>query len=266
MAIRFYALAIALIAVAAGCGRSAPSDAQEHVDDPGGQAEAQRILREMDRAAMEQAFERLGAYSYTRSIESRQLDEDGRQIARLHRIVRFTSLDGERRSEVLRQERENSFDFGILRRFTDEVPDPGDPPELMPQILADEPAFLQPRNFEAYDYRIEGDTLIGNRQVRVIGVHLRPEAADQHRIRMARHYIDDANRLVALEVNRGSGGLLLREDSSIRLDLQEVAGELLPSFSRATTTVGVGWSENRTFSSTSRYREISSGPALAGRR
>jgi hypothetical protein len=264
MAIRCFPLMMALIALATGCGRSAPSDAYDPAVDPGGQAEAQRILREMDRTAIEQAFDRLGAYSYTRIVESVQLGENGREVARLHQIVRVTSLHGERRSEVLRRDQEGSFDFGVFSRFTDEMPDPGEPPELMPHILADEPAYLQPRNYESYRYRIEADTLIGERAVRVIEVHLRPEAADQHRIYLARHFVDEANRLIAVEVTRGSDTMFLREESTIRLELQEIAGELLPAFSRTRTTVGVGWSDDRTFSSSSQYREISSGPALAG--
>ncbi|QXD14941.1 hypothetical protein GQ464_016215 [Rhodocaloribacter litoris] len=168
------------------------------------------VLSTLRRDAFSGAFAALSAYRYTRYSRTEQLDAGGRRIAFAEQVVRHAGPA----PEHIRVDSGGTFDFGFFRRFVSPARPTESPRDLSPYLLAEEPAFLSPRNRDAFSYRLQPDTLIWDRPAQVVEVRARPVAGEEQRVRMARLYLDRATgELIALAVARLDPALLFREES-----------------------------------------------------
>lgn len=171
------------------------------------------VLGRVDDRTFREAFTRLAAVPHTRHIRTTQLDASGRSIAGLERVIRHE--DGAHR--LLHADTLGAFAFGYLDPFVDA--DPGTPApaaDWLDALLPQDPAYLAPRNRDAFTYRFRPDSVVAGVPVRVIEIRARAGEGDDQPIRRARLYLGrDADRLVAFSLHRSNRAFFVRETTAV---------------------------------------------------
>ncbi|MDX1548513.1 MAG: hypothetical protein R3247_16060 [Rhodothermales bacterium] len=171
------------------------------------------VLGRIDDRAFREAFSRLDAVPHTRHIRTTQLDASGRRLAGLERVVRHE--DGAHR--LLHADTLGAFAFGYLGSFVDA--DPGTPApaaDWLDALLPEDPAYLAPRNRDAFVYRFRPDTVVAGMPVQAVEIRARAGEGDDQPIRRARLYLDeDAGRLVAFSLHRSNRAFFARETTAV---------------------------------------------------
>lgn len=196
-----------------GCGGNAMSNL-------GPEALAERdalvdAIRNAKKEALQGAFGRLDSYSYTRYIRTEQFDDEDYLLAYTEHVAGVRQLDGERLVDVQQADSGGAFEFGFFKGFVSENVDTTDPVDMVPYVLPEDPGYLDPRHIDKYIFRELSDTLLWDRQARVIEARARPDLGDGLNVRRVRHYIDrGTDEIVAMSLERIDLALLFREESS----------------------------------------------------
>lgn len=208
---------VLLLAVAA-CAEPAPTSPS--AEAPADSAFA--LLRDADPSALEAAFALLDAHvPYTVTTTVEQHGENGAPVASHTATLRVTP----RGTEVVEADSSGAFDFGGFERFAKRR---SDGTNTAPPVLPTDPAYLDPQGREAFAFEIEGDTLVGDRRVRVLTVHARPGEGDDQPLRTARVYLDAAGAVVGAIVERRQASVLFGETSRRALFLRPSPDGWLP--------------------------------------
>lgn len=187
-------------------------------------------LESAGKEVINSAFEQLGGYNYDRYIRTEQYNDEDFLLAFTEYAVRVQNEGGQRKVDIEQADSAGSFEFGFFKRFVSENVDSVDPVNLVPFVLDEEPSYMNPRNIDKYRFRVLGDTLLWDRQARVIEVRARPDAADGENIRLVRHYIDrETGSIVAMYLERVDLALLFREESSFYVHVRPLeSGQMVP--------------------------------------
>lgn len=179
------------------------------------------LLRDADPATLNEAFERLDRRAYVVERTTEQLGEDGAFIASHAVTLRVTP----RGTEVVEVDSSGAFDFGGFERFADRR---SGGPNTAPPVLPTDPAYLDPQGREAFSFEAVGDTLIGDRRIRIVTVRARPGEGDGQPLRAARVYLDAAGAIVGAIVERRQESVLFGETSRRSLFLRSSPDGWLP--------------------------------------
>lgn len=250
-------LALLLLLPLAACTEPAPEPLS-----PADAAERDSVLallRTADTDVLAAAFNRLDAFRYHVETRTEQLGADGQT-----RAFRAISADvapeaGAPRADVLLTDSAGTFDYGgfaALAADAEEHPLPADNPATL--VLPDDPAYLDPRGRDAFQFRFAPDTLLGDRRVRVLRVEARPGEGDDQILRRARLYLDPATGvLVGVRLHQRMASVLFSEASDMTILLQPgPAGGWLPDFTRYETALDALFTARRHFRLTRRYSDF----------
>lgn len=211
---------LALLVLLAACGCAEPAPPSPTAGAPIDSTFA--LLRDADPAMLEDAFDRLGERTYVVERTTEQLDEDGDPVASHSVTVRVTP----RGAEVVEADSSGAFDFGGFERFADRRRRGGT--NTAPPVLPTDPPYLDPQGREAFTFEAEGDTLLGDRRVRVVRVRALPGEGDDQPLRAARLYLDAAGAIVGAHVERRQASALFGETSTRTLFLRPSPDGWLP--------------------------------------
>ena len=224
------------------------------------EAEAERdsvlaLLRTADTDAFDAAYSRLGTPDYLPSeylftTKTQQLHPDGDLIATRTRTYRITM----RGAVLVESDSSGTLDFGGFegvagRRW--EIPGFSVSPASL--ALPDEPAYLDPRGREVFTFALVGDTLIGDRPLRILSVTARPGEGDDQSLRAARLYLDTDGALVGARVHRMQESILFGEESTLALFLQPSSRGWLPDYLTVDTHIRAPLTAPRRFRQSERY-------------
>ena len=216
------ALLLAAAVLGAGCGGGGMSNL-----GPTERAERDALvdaIRNAKRDAMQGAFGRLDEYAYKRYIRTEQFDSEDFLLAYTEHVADVRTTAGERRVYVQQADSGGAFEFGFFKGFVSENVDNTDPVNLVPYVLPDDPGYLDPRHMDKYTFRELADTLLWDRQARVIEARARPDYGDGLNVRRVRHYIDrGTDEIVAMSLERIDLALLFREESSFYIHVRPLA-------------------------------------------
>ena len=237
-------LALVLLLAVAACVEPAPPS-------PTAAAPADSIfalLRDADPATLEEAFTRLQTRTpYTVLTTTEQIGEDGAPVASHSVTLRVTP----RGTEVLATDSSGAFEFGGFERFADRRNGGGANPASL--VLPTDPAYLDPQGREAFSFEAIGDTLIGDRRVRIVAVRARPGEGDDQPLRAARLYLDAAGAIVGAHVERRQESVLFGETSARTLFLRPSPGGWLPDRLTVVSEIRAPLTAPRRFRLSERY-------------
>jgi hypothetical protein len=220
-----------------GCGgQNAPELSPEALEERGAVMEAMEHAEKSDFLT---AFESLSSYAFNRYIRTEQYDAEDYIIAYDEHLLRTEGEDERRVVHVERTDSAGAFDFGFFSRFVSENVESADPVDLIPYVLPEDRAYDDPRSMDKYRFRFLADTLLWDRQARVIEIRARPELADGLNVRLVRQYVDiETGKLVGVYLERIDLALLFREESAFYVDLRPGPGdEFLPYNTRFETRI-----------------------------
>ena len=261
----FPAAALLTFLTLLGCGRTpdAAPEATGAVVSEAGRDSVLAALLSIDRTAFDHAFETLNRYSFTRHRRTEQIDDDDRVIAFTERVVRFKKEGDGHRAVLVEADSGGTFDYGFFNRFVSENVKDVAPLDLAPYLLPEEPAFLLPRNRDAFDYRFLADTLLWDVTARVIEVHARPGTGDEQSLRHVRLFVDrNTGALIALAVDRTDRALLFREESRYFVHIRPTQrGDMVPYTTRYRTRIRTPFHAPRQFRTTATYYEFEYAPS-----
>ena len=249
-------------------GPSYPVSEAQFQQDPAERDSALQLLRAMDTAPFETAFERLPRYRYTRHTRTERLTPDEEAAAAAEQTVQFDFQGGERVRQLLAADTTGTFDAGLLARLAPD--DHGEDPARSPtnHLLPDDPPYLDDRNREAFLYRLLPDTLLGELRVRVVEVQARPGEGDKQAIRRARFYVaprTGGGTLVALLLDRAHPATLFYEQSTFALQLGlHPDGAWLPHHLRFQSHVEMPLRTPQFIRTTSDFSDYATGPTTTG--
>lgn len=209
-------------------------------------------LQDVERTALDTAFQRLERHAFTRYNRTEQFTPRNEMNAYVERTTRHGN---DTSPEVLHADSAGTFQTGFLDRFfaTDDV----DllPAELVDYAVPDEPAYLSEREQEAFRYRLRSDTLASGHPVDVVDVAAQPgEVGADQSIRYARVYVDPESReMVGFYIVHSDDGWLFNEDSRFFVTLRPVDGTWLPHVTRFRAQVGVPLRAPVTFGASAAY-------------
>ncbi|MFQ5571691.1 MAG: hypothetical protein ACE5G0_18580 [Rhodothermales bacterium] len=187
--------------------------------DPSERDAVLAALQPLKQDLFREAFATLAHYHYTRYARTEQFDTELRLIASAVYITRNDVQDGMRTRAILHADSTGTSDAGALDRFVSAGFNEETVARLPDQVLPEEPAYLVPRNYEAFHYRLLPDTMLWDSATQVIEVRARPGTGQE--IRQARFYLDrSSGKLVALYIERAGGGVLFREESRLFLQIR----------------------------------------------
>lgn len=240
------------ILLLAGCGQDGVPLGQgerEQVD------EVATMLDDVDDGAFRAAFERISAYAYTRYTRTEQFDTDDYLVAYREVVQQSTMENGAREASVEAIDSAGTFEFGLFKRFTSSNLGGLDPVDLVPYLLPEDPAYLQARNQEKYEWEVLSDTLLWDTQAKVIEVRARPLHGDGENLRVVRHYVDrTTNELIAMYLERIDLALLFREESQFYVHMRRSpTGELVPHNTRFHTHIRTPFRTDNKFRTVSTY-------------
>ena len=224
------------------------------------------FLSAVDQQTLRLAFERLDQVDFTRYSRTEQLDADGRLIAFVERLVRHEGLPGNRRFVTVDRDSAGAFDFGYFSRFVSEDIESYDPVDLPRHVIPEDPAYLSPRNQEAYVYRWLPDTLMLDAAARVLEIRAHPTAGDEQNLRRVRLYVDRrGDRLVAVDLERADLALWYREESRFFVHVRPMDdGGWLPHSTRFETRIRVPFRPTQRFRTVATYSESPTSAAPVG--
>lgn len=213
------------------------------------------VLAEIDQRPFRAAFEQLQHHSFTRYTRTEQFDRGDFLVAFQERILRH-ALDGNRRTyTTLAEDSAGAFDYGYFSGFVSENVTSQDPPDLIPYVLPEDPAYLTERNRDAYLYRILPDTLMWDMVARVIEIRARPAEGDGQNIRRVRLYVDRGTQtLIAAYMERIDLSMWFREESRFYIHVRPAAtGAWVPYNTRFESRISVPFRPTQLFRTVSTY-------------
>ncbi|MEP0546228.1 MAG: hypothetical protein ABJF88_04800 [Rhodothermales bacterium] len=224
------------------------------------------LLRAADTAALAAAFDRLDAFRYRVETRTEQLGTDGRTEATRTVAAEVTPNGGVPLADVVQADSTGAFDYGGFALFASEPdidPLPAENPATL--VVPEDPAYLDPRGIEAYQFRFASDTRLGDRRVRVLSIDARPGEGDDKTLRHAQLYLDPATGdLVGIRLQQRMTSLLFSERSDATILLQPgPAGGWLPQSTRFETTLDALFTAKRHFRLSRRYSEFAPAAAAA---
>jgi len=204
------------------------------------------------------SFERLSDYDFNRYIRTEQYDDEDYMVAFDEYLVRTTGSGDHRLSHVERTDSAGAFDFGFFNRFVSENVDSADPINMIPYILPEDAGYDDPRNLDKYRFRLLADTLLGDREARVVEITAKPGEGDGMHVRLVRQFIDrDTNKIVGAYLERIDLALLFREESSFYVDLKPGPdGRLVPHNTQFQTRIGTPFRGTYKIRTVSTYSEF----------
>lgn len=210
------------------------------------------LLQSLRTEAIDTAFARLPTLAFTRRVRTEQV-EAGRVLASRTRTLRYPG--GRTAPTLLHRDSSGTFDFGLLGWVAQPDARQDAAATLAPHIVPDDPAYLSPRNQEAYTYRLLPDTALAGRAAQVIDVQARPDAQSDLSIRHARFFVDRASgRLVAVRLARSKRAFLFDEDSRFFVRLQPgPEGQWVPHSTRYWTRLDLPLGTPRQFRTDASY-------------
>ena len=232
-----------LLLLALGACTEAPP-ASPGPDDPAERDSVFALLQSVNTNTFEAAFERLAATPYRVTTRTEQLGADGEVVASRSRTYSVTP----RAAELVAADSSGAFDYGAFDRFaseTEALPAFAESPAA--HVLPAEPAYLDPRGRAAFLFETAGDTLLGDRRVRILTVRARPGEGDDQPLRAARLYLDTAGALVGARVERRQGSMLFEEASTRALFLQPAPEGWLPHRLSVASHIGAPLAAPRRF-------------------
>ncbi|MDA1029069.1 MAG: hypothetical protein O3B41_08470 [Bacteroidetes bacterium] len=197
------------------------------------------VLGMISQDAIRTAFSKLNDYSYQRYLRTEQYDVEDFSVAFTEHLVSVKATYEGPQSTITRADSGGAFNFGFFKRFVSENVSNADPVDLVPFVLEDDPIYLNPKNLDKYTFRAQGDTLMWDREARIIEVRAKPDAADGLNIRKVRYYVErESNELVAMYLERIDLGMLFREESTFYMHILPVSGGvMLPYNTRFETMI-----------------------------
>jgi len=220
--------------------------------------EAFTLMGSMKEDAMRESYRKLREYNYTRYTRTEQRDIEEAIIAFEERTMRYELDEGLRYLYVDEADSTGTFDFGLFNQFVSSNTGSNDPPDMSRFVLPREPAYKDPKNQEAYQYRIRRDTLMGDVAARVVDIRAVPEFGDGQNIRRVRLFIDRRSlQLIGIYMERIDLAMLFREESQFYVDVhQSDEGDWLPNNTRFKTNIQVPFNPNQTFSTVSTFYDF----------
>lgn len=189
-----------------------------------------QTLEHLQTTVFLQAFDTLSGLRYTFKAQTVQYDDEGQPQARRFRRAAVLP-SGEYR--MLQATDSGRFDIGMLTRLA--APDTSLSPTAptAASMISDDPAYLSPRNREAYRFVEYPDTVAGT-AVRIIDILARPGLGDDQVVRRARLVLDTASpRLLGIYMVRRQRGALFSEQSHFFARLQRHSTDVwLPDTTR----------------------------------
>ena len=224
------------------------------------------LLHAADTNTLAAAFDRLDAFRYHVETRTEQLSADGQPAAWRTVAAEVTPNAGAPRAEVVLDDSTGAFDYGrfaVLASDADESPFPAENPAAL--IVPEDPAYLDPRGREAYQFQFAPDTRLGTRRVRVLLVDALPGEGDDKTLRHARLYLDPATGdLVGIRLIQQTESVLFSERSDATILLQPgPAGGWLPDRTRTETTLDALFTARRHFRLSRRYSDFMPAAAAA---
>lgn len=215
------------------------------------------FISSIDQNALREAFGRMDQVDYTRYSRTEQFDADDRLIAFEERVTRHEGPPGDRRFVTVDRDSAGAFDFGYFSRFVSENVESYDPLDLPDHVIPEDPAYLSPRNKEAYVYRWLPDTLMLDATARVLEIRAHPTQGDEQNIRRVRLYVDKrGDRLIAVDLERTDLALWYREESRFYVHVRPMdGGGWLPYNTRFETRIRVPFRPIQRFRTVATYSE-----------
>lgn len=213
------------------------------------------VLTSMRRTAFDSAFAALGDYSVTRYVRTEQLDPTGVATAVRSAVLRYPK--GPDRGSIQRLDSMGTFrDGGLFGRVAPSRGRGRRPADLAAQILPSQPAFVEPRTREAFEYGLQADSVSDATPVYALEVRARSHGTGRDQgVRYARLLIDRASKqLVGLALVRAEQVLLFGEESQMSLRLQRAPdGTWVPHIARIRASVAVPFRTPRQFRTVSAF-------------
>ena len=221
--------------------------------DAAGQDSVLAVLRTLDGDALGAAFARLEQSTpYVVETRIEQLGADGMPVASQSRTLRVGASD----AEIVAADSAGTFDYGAFGALSGStVWEAGgggvNPVSLM---LPEDPAWLDPRGREIFQFGTAPDTLLADRRVRALTVVARPGEGDDQPLRHARLYLDaETHTLVGFRLHRRMDSVLFGERTDALVLLHPDSGGWRPHQARFVTTLAAPLTPPRRFRLTRRY-------------
>lgn len=212
-------------------------------------------LTSIDQAAFTNSFDQLDEKTFTRYTRTEQFDGENFLIAFEERVIRHSGSATRREFDLIDHDSAGVFDYGYLRRFVSDSEISQDPMDFARRIVPEDPAYMSPRNRDAYAYRPLPDTLMGDVSARAIEIRARPELGDGQSIRLVRLYVDrDLDRLIAMYVERIDQAMWYREESLFYLHIRGTSDDRwMPYNTRFETRITIPFRSAQRFRTASTY-------------
>lgn len=249
-----------------GCEAQSEAEGQAPMQSVSSEIGSEEFVRDsvlstievIDNTHFMDAFENLKQYNYTRYIRTEQFDDNDFMVAFTERSVRYEGLENQRRFTLLSSDSSGTYDFGYFRRFVSDNVDEQDPEDLTPYLIPKDPSYLSTRNFEAYTYEFEEDSLMLNVTARVIEVNARPVEGDGKNIRKARYFINpETEELIAFQLERIDLAFFFREESNFFMHVQKAPdGTYVPYNTRFESRIIVPFRDPQRFRTVATYVQL----------
>lgn len=235
-----------------------PDFEQDFEQDVNDLDEAFTVMESMKEDAIRDSYKKLREYNYTRYTRTEQRDVDEAIIAFEERTVRYELEDNQRFLLVDEADSTGTFEYGLFNQFVSSNTGSNDPPDMTRYVLPQDPSYQDPRNEEAYQYRIFPDTLMWNIVARVIDIRAKPELGDGQNIRKVRLYVDrNSLQLIGIYIERIDLAMLFREESQFYVDIRQTEeGDWVPNNTRFKTNIKVPFNPDQTFSTVSSFYDF----------
>ena len=254
------------ISLLIGCSSSTESEGSMPMQSVAAQLEQETVERDsvlktvegIQTEGFKEAFKHLAQYDYTRYIRTEQFDDNDFMVAFRERTIRHEGEQKDRTYTVLSSDSTGSYDFGYFRRFVSDNVDEQDPEDLTPYLFPRDPTYLSSRNYEAYSYDFDADSLMLNITAQAIEIRAKPVEGDGKNIRRARYFIDpQRNELVAFELERIDLAFFFREESTFFVHVQTLSdGTIVPYNTRFETRIIVPFRDPQRFRTVASYYNI----------
>ncbi len=210
-------------------------------------------LDRFDDSAFRTAFGTLNGYAYTRYVRTEQFNKQDAIIAYEQSELRYDA--GSTTPDVLDDERAGEFDYGMFHSFESQAVEDLYNPDLTDYVLPTDPAYLSPRYQENFQFRMRSDTLMYDRQARVIEVRAIPRLGDGQNIRKVRYYLDRrTDNLIALYLERIDLTMLYREESTFFVHIRPAEdGTWVPFNTRFESRVRTPFNQPQKFRTVSTF-------------
>ncbi len=207
---------------------SAPEAGRDAARDTPEREQVLSLLAQADTSTFRHAYDRLADFTYSRYERTTHAvgGTPGEAQTRIARVA-----DG---AVQTLGDTGAPAGSGLQRAF---APPPADARDLSRYVLPSDPAYLQPRHYDAYDYRLLPDTLLGNLPVQVVEITARPDADPAPSVRQVRYYLHrDTHAVLAARLYRRDDALGFSEASTFFLRIRPLGETYVPDVGRFSTT------------------------------